>query len=87
MTASSALMWPIGFLALAPDRLVRGAKRMPKASGSMSGMAISVADVPREAWSAWFGEEPASTAKLQALLKPFPADAMRVYPVSTKVNV
>jgi hypothetical protein len=37
-------MWPISFLALAPDRLVRGAKRMPKASGSMSGIAISVAD-------------------------------------------
>jgi putative SOS response-associated peptidase YedK len=42
--------------------------------------------LPREAWSARLGEEPASTAELQALLKPFPAEAMRAYPVSAKVN-
>jgi putative SOS response-associated peptidase YedK len=42
--------------------------------------------LPREAWSAWLGEEPASAAELQALLKPFPAERMRAYPVSASVN-
>jgi putative SOS response-associated peptidase YedK len=42
--------------------------------------------LPSEAWGTWLGEEPASAAELQALLKPFPAGCMRAYPVSTKVN-
>jgi putative SOS response-associated peptidase YedK len=42
--------------------------------------------LPREAWSAWLGEQPASAAELQALLKPLPAERMRAYPVSTKVS-
>jgi putative SOS response-associated peptidase YedK len=42
--------------------------------------------LPREAWSAWLGEEAASASELQALLKPFPAERMRAYPVSAKVN-
>jgi putative SOS response-associated peptidase YedK len=42
--------------------------------------------LPREAWSAWLGEEPASGEKLQALLKPLPAERMRAYPISTRVN-
>jgi putative SOS response-associated peptidase YedK len=37
-------------------------------------------------WGAWLGEEPASADELFALLRPLPADCMRVYPVSTKVN-
>jgi len=42
--------------------------------------------LPREAWSAWLGEEPASGDDLKALLKPYPAECMRAYPVSTRVN-
>ncbi|MGO8918245.1 MAG: SOS response-associated peptidase [Stellaceae bacterium] len=42
--------------------------------------------LPPEAWSRWLGEEPVEKAELQALLKPFPAERMRAYPVSTRVN-
>jgi hypothetical protein len=42
--------------------------------------------LPREAWAAWLGEEPADKDALLALLKPLPAERMRAYPVSTKVN-
>jgi putative SOS response-associated peptidase YedK len=42
--------------------------------------------LPREAWSAWLSEMAASADELQALLNPFPAERMRAYPVSTKVN-
>jgi hypothetical protein len=35
------------------------------------------------AWSAWLGEDAASATELQGLLTPFPAERMRVYPVST----
>jgi putative SOS response-associated peptidase YedK len=42
--------------------------------------------LPHEAWSAWLGEHPASAEDLKALLKPFPAERMRAYPVSAKVN-
>jgi putative SOS response-associated peptidase YedK len=42
--------------------------------------------LPREAWSAWLGEEPASADELQAVLKPYPAERMRVYSVSSRVN-
>ena len=42
--------------------------------------------LPREAWSAWLGEYPASADALQALLKPYPAKRMRVYSVSSRVN-
>lgn len=40
----------------------------------------------QEAWARWLGEEPAETAALQALLKPFPAERMRAYPIGTRVN-
>jgi putative SOS response-associated peptidase YedK len=40
----------------------------------------------REAWPQWLGEQPASTAEMEALLKPFPAERMRAYPISTRVN-
>jgi putative SOS response-associated peptidase YedK len=42
--------------------------------------------LPRETRSAWLGEEPASADELHALLKPFPRERMRAYPVSAKVN-
>jgi putative SOS response-associated peptidase YedK len=42
--------------------------------------------LPREAWAAWLGEEPARADELLALLKPFPAEPMRAYPIRTKVN-
>jgi putative SOS response-associated peptidase YedK len=42
--------------------------------------------LPREAWSAWLGEEPASADELKALLRTFPAVRMRVYSVSSRVN-
>jgi putative SOS response-associated peptidase YedK len=40
----------------------------------------------REASSAWLGEQPVSTDELQALLKSFPADRMRAYSISSRVN-
>jgi SOS response associated peptidase (SRAP) len=40
----------------------------------------------REAWSAWLGETVASADELQALLKPYPAERMRAYSVSSRVN-
>ena len=36
--------------------------------------------------AAWLGEGGISAADAQALLRPFPAGAMRAYPVSTRVN-
>jgi putative SOS response-associated peptidase YedK len=42
--------------------------------------------LPREAWATWLGEEPADEAALRGLLKPFPTERMRAYPISTRVN-
>jgi putative SOS response-associated peptidase YedK len=42
--------------------------------------------LPRDAWAQWLGEEPLRADELQALLKPLPAERMRAYPISTKVN-
>ncbi len=42
--------------------------------------------LPRDAWPQWLGEAPADAAALQALLKPYPAERMRVYPVAPRVN-
>ncbi len=42
--------------------------------------------LPRAAWAKWLGEEPAEPTELQALLKPYPAEHMRVYPIGTRVN-
>jgi putative SOS response-associated peptidase YedK len=42
--------------------------------------------LPQEAWARWLGEEPAANEDLQALLKPYPAERMRAYLVSTRVN-
>jgi putative SOS response-associated peptidase YedK len=37
-------------------------------------------------WAKWLGEYPADKDALLALLKPFPAERMRAYPVSSRVN-
>lgn len=37
-------------------------------------------------WGRWLGEETASQADLLGLLKPAPADIMRAYPISSRVN-
>lgn len=42
--------------------------------------------LPKEVWPAWLGEEPATSKELKALLKPYPAERMRLYPVGTRVN-
>jgi len=42
--------------------------------------------LPRENWSRWLGEEPAEKDALLALLVPYPAERMRVYPVGPRVN-
>jgi putative SOS response-associated peptidase YedK len=39
-----------------------------------------------EDWPAWLGEAPASEAELKALLKPFPADGMKLWPVGREVG-
>jgi putative SOS response-associated peptidase YedK len=42
--------------------------------------------LPPEAWPRWLGEEPATRDELLELLQPYPADRMRAYPISTRVN-
>jgi putative SOS response-associated peptidase YedK len=42
--------------------------------------------LPREAWALWLGEEAVDKDALLALLRPFPAEGMRAYPISTRVN-
>jgi putative SOS response-associated peptidase YedK len=42
--------------------------------------------LPREAWSLWLGEEPASEDALLAALRPFPGEALRVWPVAARVG-
>ena len=42
--------------------------------------------LPREAWPKWLGEQSAHGDELLALLKPYPAERMRAYPISTRVN-
>ena len=39
-----------------------------------------------EAWAKWLGEEPAVALELLALLRPYPAEKMRAYPISNRVN-
>jgi putative SOS response-associated peptidase YedK len=34
----------------------------------------------------WLGEEPTRKDDLQLLLNPFPAERMRAYPISSRVN-
>ena len=42
--------------------------------------------LPREAWPAWLGEEPADAAELHDLLRPCPPEWLAAWPVSTRVN-
>jgi putative SOS response-associated peptidase YedK len=37
-------------------------------------------------YSTWLGESAAESAELKSLLKPFPADAMKMWPVSPRMN-
>ena len=42
--------------------------------------------LPREFWRRWLGEERAKADELLALLRPYPAEAMRAYPVAARVG-
>jgi putative SOS response-associated peptidase YedK len=42
--------------------------------------------LPCEAWAKWLGEESATQGELQSLSTVWPAERMRMYPVSTRVN-
>ena len=42
--------------------------------------------LPKAAWPLWLGEAEASPAQLQALLSPYPAELMRVYPIGPAVG-
>jgi putative SOS response-associated peptidase YedK len=42
--------------------------------------------LPPEAWPAWLGEEPAEADQVKALLAPYPAEGMTMWPVSTRVG-
>ena len=37
-------------------------------------------------WPAWLGETPATDAELQALLRPYPAEGMKLWPVDKRVG-
>lgn len=42
--------------------------------------------LPPEAWGRWLGEETATRDELQEMLRPYPAERMRAYSISTRVN-
>jgi len=42
--------------------------------------------LPREAWRAWLGEEPAEAAELLALLRPYPSSELAAWPVPRRVG-
>lgn len=42
--------------------------------------------LPRAAWPLWIGEQDASPEELLALLQPYPAELMRVYPIGPAVG-
>jgi putative SOS response-associated peptidase YedK len=42
--------------------------------------------LPSEAWRVWLGEEPADPEELLDVLRPFPAELMRAYPVGPRVG-
>jgi putative SOS response-associated peptidase YedK len=42
--------------------------------------------LPRENYARWLGEETTEPPHLIAMLKPYPADAMEAYPVTTRVG-
>jgi putative SOS response-associated peptidase YedK len=42
--------------------------------------------LPPEAWSVWLGEEPADAERLKALLEPYPAEDLAMWPVDKRVG-
>jgi putative SOS response-associated peptidase YedK len=42
--------------------------------------------LPRESWRCWLGEERTEAGELLELLRPYPAAAMRAYPVAVRVG-
>jgi putative SOS response-associated peptidase YedK len=42
--------------------------------------------LPPDAWPAWLGETPATSSELKALLRPYPPEAMTMWPVSKRVG-
>jgi putative SOS response-associated peptidase YedK len=42
--------------------------------------------LPREAWPAWLGEEPAEAAELLALLRPYPSSDLATWPVPRRLG-
>jgi len=42
--------------------------------------------LPRESWRRWLGEERDEADELLELLRPYPAEAMRAYPVAARVG-
>jgi putative SOS response-associated peptidase YedK len=42
--------------------------------------------LPRESWPSWLGEDRVEGDELLALLRPYPAAAMRAYPVAARVG-
>jgi putative SOS response-associated peptidase YedK len=42
--------------------------------------------LPPETWARWLGEEPAERDEQLAMPRPYPAERMRVYPTSARVN-
>ena len=42
--------------------------------------------LPPEAWHRWLGEEEAGADELLALLRPYPAELMRAYPIGQGVG-
>ena len=42
--------------------------------------------LPPEAWRLWLGEAEADTDRLRALLTPYPAEALTIWPVDNRVG-
>jgi putative SOS response-associated peptidase YedK len=42
--------------------------------------------LPPETWPLWLGEEPVEPEQLKAVLRPYPAEDMAIWPVSARVG-
>jgi putative SOS response-associated peptidase YedK len=42
--------------------------------------------LPPKEWPLWLGEDAAEPERLKAVLQPYPADDMKMWPVSTRVG-
>ena len=42
--------------------------------------------LPQRVWRSWLGEDRVETDELMAMLLPYPAEAMRAYPVAARVG-